>query len=221
MSYIKTFTCGFLDTNAFLIGADNANQVILIDAPPDSFEVVQSALKQDKKELEALLITHPHFDHIMDAHKFASQGIPIIACEGAEGPVAHPDTYGFYPQELATGTEVTRTVKDGDKITLAGLEIEVLSIPGHCEQSVGFYIPADSLCFVGDLIFKGSVGSTNLADADFDVLAASIRNKIYTLQDNVVLLPGHGPETSVGEEKQFNPLCDGLTHVAEKMLFLW
>lgn len=209
MPYLKTFNCGLFETNAYLAAADNSESAVLIDAPPESFETICAALKKDKKKLEALLITHSHIDHILDAAKIAAMGVPIIAYEGSEHHIAHPDTLDIYPAELVEGARVTHTVRDGEKITLAGLKMEVLFVPGHCDYSAAFYMESDSLCFVGDAVFKGSVGRTDLTGGNFDLLATSICNKIYTLPDNVILLSGHGPATTVGDEKNNNPFVRG------------
>ena len=101
--------------------------------------------------------------------------------------------------------EVTRWVEDGESFTALEREILVAHCPGHCPGNVIFHLPEENRCFVGDVIFAGSIGRADLPGGDFDVLENSIHTKIYALADETVLHPGHGPDTTVGQEKETNP----------------
>ena len=101
--------------------------------------------------------------------------------------------------------QVTQWVSDGDKLDLFGREVDVLHVPGHCPGNVAFYVPSKDWCFVGDAIFAGSIGRTDLPGGDFATLEKSIKEKLYTLPGSTTLHPGHGPETTVEHEMATNP----------------
>lgn len=101
--------------------------------------------------------------------------------------------------------KVDRWVRQGERFEALGTTVEVRHVPGHCPGNVLFYFPALQAAFVGDALFAGSIGRTDLPGGDFDTLAQSIREQIYTLPDDTVVYPGHGPDTTVGAEKETNP----------------
>lgn len=211
MSWIKTFPSGPFQTNAFLVGADYSNEAVLIDAPPQCQEAVQAALAEDGRHLAAVLITHAHFDHILDTVEFSDQGIPIYAHKDSVAEIENPQTLGLIPTPEGgfPGAKVSVRISGGESLNLAGLEIKVFEVPGHANGSLAFYCPSESACFIGDLIFQGSIGRTDLPGGDFDILAESIQTAIYTLDDDTTLFPGHGPSTTVGTEKRTNPYVRG------------
>jgi len=209
--YFKTLPAGPFGTNAYLIGPGDSDMAVLIDAPPQCASMVRRTLDEDSRRLAALLITHPHFDHVMDASSFAAEGIPVHAHRDAEAGLAAPDALGLVPtpSEGFPGAEIDVPLAGGDRITLAGMTIHCLSVPGHSPGSLAFHFPDFGLCFVGDAIFQGSVGRTDLPGGDFDRLAESIQTKIYSLSDDTELCPGHGPRSTVGHEKRSNPFVRG------------
>ena len=211
MPYLKTLTAGPIETNAYLIGADSSDRAVLIDAPPESYPMITAHLRDEGRSLEAVLITHSHFDHVIDLHRFAEDGIKIFAHADALNGIEHPDSFGFIPEppQGFTGASVDTVIRGGEVLTAAGLQFRVLEVPGHGPGSVAFLLLDASICFVGDLIFRGSVGRTDIPGADFDELSSSIRNQIYTLDEAVRLFPGHGGPTDVGTEKRSNPFVRG------------
>lgn len=211
MPWIKTIPSGPFQTNAFLIGKDDSDEALLIDAPPQCHKAVQAALAEDGRHLAAVLITHAHFDHILDTVEYSDKGIPIYAHKDSVAEIENPQTLGLIPTPDGgfPGGKVTEQITGGDSLNLAGLEIKVFEVPGHANGSLAFFFPAESTCFVGDLIFQRSIGRTDLPGGDFDTLAESIQTAIYTLDDDTVLFPGHGPSTTVGVEKRTNPYVRG------------
>ena len=105
--------------------------------------------------------------------------------------------------------EIDHWVGEGDEVEILGRHAEVRHVPGHCPGNVLFYLKEEKIALVGDAIFAGSIGRTDLPGGDFEVLEKAIRERIYTLPDDVVLLPGHGPTTTVAREKTTNPLVPG------------
>ena len=211
MPYLKPIIAGPFGTNCYLIGSDSSDEAVLIDAPPDCRSDVMRTLAEDGRRLAALLITHPHFDHTLDAAFFAADGVPIYAHEDAEDGIRNPDTLGLAPYPpggLPEGTGIL-PLAGGKKLKAAGLEIRCLNVPGHSDGSLAFFVPELDGCFVGDVVFRGSVGRTDLPGGDFDRLAESIQNAVYALDDGTVLYPGHGPSTTVGHEKRSNPYVRG------------
>ena len=209
--WIKTIPSGPYQTNAYLTGADGSNIAVLIDAPPECFETVTNILEAENRRLAAVLITHPHFDHTLDASRFSKNGIPIFAHPDAVEGIMNPETLGLIPtpQGGFQGARVMKEISGGEKLNLAGMDISILEVPGHSDGSLAFFIPAYNACFPGDVIFQGSIGRTDLPGGDFNILAESIKKAIYTLEDSIVLYPGHGPLTTVGSEKTSNPYVKG------------
>jgi len=207
MIWLKVLPSGPFQTNAFLLGADDSDEAVLIDAPPECFTEVQNVLVSTGRHLVAVLITHPHFDHILDARWFFEEGIPVYAHSDAVEDIEQPETLGLVPAPEGgyPGARVNHRISGGELLSLAGLELSVLEVPGHSPGSLAFSIPDSKVCFPGDVIFRGSIGRTDLPGGDFEVLAGSIRTAIYSLDDATVLYPGHGPETTVAREKKSNP----------------
>jgi len=211
MPFIKIFNCGVLETNAYLFGSDSDKRVVLLDAPQGCFDVVSAMLKETGRQLEAVLITHAHFDHVLDLGYFAESNITIYAHKDSQDEISNPQTFDMigrptyeFPKE-----KLSVLLSDEADISVAGLEIKVLGVPGHTPDSLAYYIPSYSVCFVGDLIFRDSVGRTDLPGGNFDQLAESIQTRIYSLDDSTIIYPGHGPPTRVGSEKRSNPFVRG------------
>ena len=196
-------------TNAFLAGPEDGDAMILIDAPPDCAAAVRKELERLGRELAAVVITHPHFDHTLDAAAFSARELPVYAHPDAVEGIRHPQTLGLVPEPPDGFPErgEIRLLEPGTVLELAGMDLRVLNVPGHSDGSVALYL--EGHCFVGDVIFAGSVGRTDLPGGSMEVLAESIVSQIYTLPDDTVLHPGHGPDTTVGREKHSNPFVRG------------
>jgi len=211
MLLIKTITSGPFQTNSYLIGAGDSADAILIDAPPDCHVPVMQFLKNEKRRLAAVLITHPHFDHVLDTGLFAHDGVPVYAHADAVSGIEKPETLGLVslPAGGFPAGGVTNLISAGIRLYMAGLDIEVREVPGHSPGSLAFHVADQGLCIVGDVLFRGSIGRTDLPGGDFDLLAESIQTKLYSLHDEVLIYPGHGDSTTVGYEKRSNPYVRG------------
>ncbi|MCG8453979.1 MAG: MBL fold metallo-hydrolase [Spirochaetales bacterium] len=207
---MQQLTSGPFATNAYLIGGQDCDEALLIDAPPGCYNEVLQALHQSQRHLRAVVITHPHFDHLLDAHLFVQDGIPLFCHELAQEGLSSPQAMGLVPEprEGFPSVHPHRLLKDQEQFTLANVTIAVREVPGHSPGSIAL-LSSDGPCFVGDLLFRGSVGRTDLPGGDFDVLAESIQNVVYSLPDSTPIYPGHGPSTTVGEEKRCNPYVQG------------
>ena len=204
---------GPFETNAYLIMAESGPDCCVVDAPKDSGRLLLEEIGRRGLKLTHLLITHGHWDHMCDAHLFADAGAKVVAHrddrELLENIEAYRNRYRSMIPTLSDddfrSVKVDRWVDEGDVVETCGHRFEVRHVPGHCPGSILFYEAGQKLAFVGDAIFKGSVGRTDLPNGDWNQLLTSIRARIYSLPDDVTLLPGHGGQTSVGAEKRTNP----------------
>jgi len=206
---IHTIPSGPLETNTFLID-NGVGEALLIDAPPGGYGDIMPLLKKKKLTLKAVLITHGHFDHVLDAPRFQADGVPLFVHADSEEMVRDPAKWMPFPFPGVDLSGLEWQERDGfleagETRELAGLEVEVRLAPGHCPGSLVFYFPRLSAAFVGDVIFHRSIGRTDLPGGDTALLMDSIRNELLTLPGNTLLHPGHGPLTMVDEEREFNP----------------
>ncbi|MBV9130941.1 MAG: MBL fold metallo-hydrolase [Verrucomicrobia bacterium] len=200
MLHFQTFIGGIFDTNAYLIQTTGGN--ILIDAPTGSSEWIRSL----GVRLDLLVLTHGHPDHFDDAARikrtcrcqvaFHKDGIPLMT---------DPDFFkkrGFFLE--AEPVQPDFLIEETLKTDLCGIPFRVLHVPGHCPGSLCFYSAEDQLLFDGDVLFAGSVGRTDFPGGDHSLLIRGIREKVLTLPDETTVLPGHGTQTTIGEERRHN-----------------
>jgi glyoxylase-like metal-dependent hydrolase (beta-lactamase superfamily II) len=197
------------DENTYVIWLKGRGDCLVID-PGFQPEQILALLDEQNIVPAAILNTHGHSDHIAgnEAMKRRWPNCPLIIGRGDAAKLtdAELNLSARYGRAI-TSPAADRTVCEGDKVSAAGFDLEIREVPGHSAGHVIFLwknnIP--SLAFVGDVIFQGSVGRTDFYDGDMDQLTAGIREKVFDLHDDTVLLPGHGPATMVGIEKQTNP----------------
>ena len=208
---LQVLPAGPLETNAYIFIDKTREEALLIDAPPGVFPMVQSVLKEHGCKLVALLLTHGHWDHIGDAKAIQDLGAEVYAHPGDRNWYENPMTMAVaMPQDLVIEpAKITHWLKGDETLNLLGTSVEVRPVPGHAPGNVLFYFPEHHCAFVGDAIFAGSIGRTDLPGGSFEELEASIKTQIYTLPEDVILLSGHGPETSVAQEKAYNPFVQG------------
>ena len=198
---------GPIGTNCIIAFDKKLGRALVFDAPGDAYKLAQAFAKQHDLKIEALLLTHGHWDHILDSHHFKAAGIPIYAHKDDQFLLENPEKMASYalPGVTFEAVEVDTWLEPDEVVTFLEKLWEVRHVPGHCPGSLLFYNAETETAIVGDAIFAGSVGRTDLPGGDFGVLQTSIRGQIYTLPESTRLFPGHGPETSVGGEKASNP----------------
>lgn len=198
---------GPIETNAWLLINEADNKAILFDAPPQSYNFIMDKVREENCELSALVITHGHWDHMLDTHLFEADGVPVFAHEDTVPFIENPESMSTYamPGLTWTGSSVSNLVDDGDSIEAGGVELRIFSAPGHCPGSIVISIEKMKTVIVGDVIFRGSIGRTDLPGGSFELLSENIVNKLYTMPDDFTLCPGHGPVTTVRFEKANNP----------------
>ena len=201
----RCFTVGPVAENAWIARRDGAGEALLID-PGDEFERLQQAVEALGVTVEAILITHCHFDHIGAVAAMAREtGAPVYCPQGEVPMLRDPNSYtwpGFGPFE---GYEPEETVSGGERLELAGFAIDVIATPGHSPAHVTYSIAGEGAIFSGDVLFAGSVGRTDLPGADHATLLDSIATLLDTLPDETRVLPGHMGTTTLGRERATNP----------------
>ena len=205
----RRFPLGGLWTNGYLF-SDDEGSAFFVDPGGDVKEVLEY-LERHRLTLKGVLLTHGHLDHIAGIEKF----VPLVKDEIYIAPEDAP-FLRRPPEEMqrvlgmeCAGVEVFKTVRDGDVLTVGNLEITVMATPGHTQGSVCYLIRpirqgGKSILASGDTLFAQSVGRTDLPGGDYGALLASLR-KLATLPDDLPVFPGHGPDTTIGRERQNNP----------------
>ena len=201
---IYKFTVGNFAVNNYLVHAYDSSQAILFDAGEDTDPILQ---KIDELGLELLYLvnTHGHGDHIIGNEKILkSTGAQLLIHELDEPYLSDPhlNLAAFLGTDLKS-PKADRTLREGEKISLENLEFLVLHTPGHTPGHIS--LVCNGHAFVGDVIFQGSIGRTDFPLSSSQQLIQSIRSKIYALPDETILYPGHGPNSTVGDEKMSNP----------------
>lgn len=207
MLEIISFTLGPASTNSYLIADSETKEAAVIDPSWDGHIILKAA--QDRNwRIGHLWYTHAHFDHIGGAAAIADalNPLPHVAL--------HPDDHVLWRAggggakwglSIDPGPEPTIDLVHGMILKLGSNEFEVRFTPGHTKGHCVLYVKKENICFCGDLIFNESVGRTDFPGGDFPTLEKSIREQIFIMPNETRLLSGHGPETTVGHEKQFNP----------------
>ncbi len=209
---LHILSSGPIGTIGYLLTAPERGAAILIDAPGDILDPVLPILAREKCKLVELWITHGHWDHTQDAAKvIRATGAKVRAHADDKVLIETPELMSAFlmPGIQLEGIKVDSWLAQGDRFEALGQQVEVRHVPGHCPGNILFYFPALAAAFVGDALFNGSIGRTDLPMGDFDTLERSIRSQIYTLPDETVVYPGHGDRTTVGDEKQSNPYVSG------------
>jgi glyoxylase-like metal-dependent hydrolase (beta-lactamase superfamily II) len=199
---------GMTMTNAYLVCETESKQAVVIDPGWDGEQILWQA-EQRGWTISQVWLTHAHFDHLGGVGAVANAFQPAL-------PVAlHPEDKWLWDMQggapffgidgIDTGPEPSIHLAHGDSLSLGGLEFEVRHAPGHTPGHVMFYCRQAGVLFCGDVIFRSSIGRTDLPRGDFDTLLTSIREQVFSLPDDTRLLNGHGPETTVGFEKAYNP----------------
>ena len=198
---IKTYTAGFLENNIYLVLDEQSRKGLLIDATQCLPEIIEDAKDYD---IKYIFLTHGHFDHILglnDLKKALNAKAVINQNDIIVSDNVNEFTRLFNMPDIVP-PEYEIFVKDGDELIVGNIKIKVLFTPGHTQGGVCYII--DDRMFSGDTLFRESVGRTDLFGGDFSKLKDSIKNKIFKLDENITVYPGHGPTTTIKHEKRYN-----------------
>lgn len=199
---IERITVGELQTNCYLVINKELQKSVLIDAAAQA-KLIQNKIARSKATLEAIIITHGHADHISALDSFEA---PVYIHEKEAHFLKDADKnlsslFGL-PLQVSSRIEI-REVCDNQVIKIAGISLKFIQVPGHTPGSICIHF--DSVLFSGDALFSGSIGRTDLPYGSTKDLIEAIKNKLLILPDETIVYPGHGPSSTIGEEKQHNP----------------
>jgi hydroxyacylglutathione hydrolase len=211
MIHLKVFTCQAFAENTYLIW-DDTKQGIVVDPgfyEKDEFELFDAFIASQQISLTQIVATHCHVDHVLGAWKLSqTYQIPFLIPENEKQVLQSVKVYApMYGFHLYQPAEPYGYLIAGHEISVGKEHASILAVPGHSPGHVAFYFKDSHTLIAGDVLFRESIGRTDLPGGNFETLIASIHNKLFTLPDSVTVYPGHGPETTIGYEKQYNPFC--------------
>ena len=212
---VRSFTVGPVAENSYIFRRDGSDRGLIID-PGDEPEKLLAAIDELGVGLDAILLTHTHFDHVGAVAPVAAATSAPVYCPELEVPVladimSYVPWPGFGPFESYDADE---TIAGGEKLELAGFEIDVIFTPGHSPGHVTFATTdetGDTHLFAGDVLFQGSVGRVDLPGGDWPTLEASIKGLLDTYPDEAIVYPGHMGITTLGAERAGNPFLAGIS----------
>jgi hydroxyacylglutathione hydrolase len=205
---IHVLPSGPIQTIGYLLTESALGEAVLVDAPGGIMDKVAPLLAKEGCTLKELWLTHGHWDHTQDAPKVVRATKALTRGHAADRVLFETPEIMDERMGRKLGLEpllIDAWLTQGERFAVLGRSFEVRHVPGHCPGNVLFYQADTSAAFVGDALFKAGVGRWDFPGGDFDLLARSIREQIYTLPDDTVVFPGHGPRTTVGAEKTDNP----------------
>ena len=226
---IAGFPAAAFDTNCYVVAPAAGEECVVVDPGVEVVAQLEAVLREHRLRPVAVLLTHGHIDHTFSV-------TPVCGARGIAAYI-HPDDAelladpmkGISTQTAAmfggrldwSEPDDVRLLSDGTPLEIAGLEVTVDHAPGHTRGSVVFRLPYDGpaegvpeVALTGDVLFAGSIGRTDLPGGDGDVMRRSLATKILPLRDDVVVLPGHGPQTTIGRERATNPFLRDLSDLA-------
>lgn len=197
---------GPLRCNCSIIGDENTREAMVID-PGDDIEDVLTVLQKHSLTVKQIIITHAHIDHVGGAMKLrAATGAPILLNENDYALLQMLDEQAAWIGMAAPEkVEIDQNARPADTVKAGSLAAQILHTPGHTEGSICLYFATEKRLIAGDTLFAGNIGRTDLPGGSFDKLIRSIHEKVLTLPDETVVVPGHGSLTSIGEERESNP----------------
>lgn len=202
---IEHFVVGMVGTNCYFAVNEETKECLIID-PGDNADLLAGKIADGGYTPMAVLLTHGHFDHIMGVEGLRTQfDIPVYVHEDDAEMLERPQLNAGAMIGASVSVKADRTVRDGDVLNLAGMEIHVLHTPGHTPGGVCYYFPKEEVVFSGDTLFCESVGRTDLPGGSMSALIRSVREKVLKLPDLTIVYTGHGEPTKIGDEKRCNP----------------
>ncbi len=205
---LKTLTVGELGTNCYILGDEEKQQAMVID-PGGDFKIIETHIKKLKLKIRYIVLTHGHIDHIgalSQLKKTTGAEILIHSKDSAMLRDPHQNLSVFSGDSMVAG-RADRLLGEGDVIEFGTIKLEVLHTPGHTPG--GISLLTDKMIFTGDALFCGSIGRTDFPGSSHQQLIGSIKEKLLTKDDDFVIYPGHGPSSTIGQERRNNPFLTG------------
>lgn len=197
---------GPLQCNCSIVGDETTHEAMVID-PGDEIEEILTLVQKHKLQVKQIVVTHAHIDHVGGAMKLrAATGAPILLNQNDYALLKMLDVQAAWLGMKSPGkVEIDQNLGPADVVKAGPLVANVMHTPGHTEGSICLYFPAEKKLIAGDTLFAGSVGRTDLPGGSFEKIMASLHGQVLALPDETVVIPGHGPETTIGEERESNP----------------
>ena len=200
---------GPLQCNCSIFGDEQSREALVVD-PGDDIDQVLGIIRRHQLKVTAILITHAHIDHIGGAQKLKqATGAPVYM---NANDMELKRMLGIQASWLGVSEpeqpDIDVPMKEGDSVILGAAEFHVLHTPGHTQGSVSLWIPSEGKLIAGDTLFRDSIGRTDLPGGDGRQILRSIRDKLLPLPPETVVIPGHGHNTTIGRERQFNPFVN-------------
>ncbi|MFO7884097.1 MAG: MBL fold metallo-hydrolase [Desulfobacteraceae bacterium] len=201
---IKSLEVGPIMANCYILGCEDTGEAAVID-PGDEADRILIKLSEARLKVKYLINTHGHFDHVAanKRMKEITDADLLIHPEDAPMLAELNKAASSFGLSAENSPDADRHINDGDEISFGSITLKVIHTPGHSRGGICLYTPG--YLFVGDTLFAGSIGRTDLPGGSYDTLIASIKEKLLVFDDNTIVYPGHGPETTIGREKKINP----------------
>jgi glyoxylase-like metal-dependent hydrolase (beta-lactamase superfamily II) len=202
----KALAVGLLEVNCYVLGDEETKEAVVIDPGGDE-DAILEVLKHHGLKLKTIIDTHGHFDHV-DANQPLKEatGAKIAIHEADAAMLSKPSAEAmFFTGNRLRLSDADILLKEGDVLSFGGYRLKVLHTPGHTPGGISLLMEGHTLVYVGDLLFQGSIGRTDFPGGSFEDLINAVRTKIFPLGDNYTVFPGHGPVTTVGQERKYNP----------------
>ena len=201
---IKCLPVGPIMANCFILGCEETLRAAVID-PGDEADRILTSLAESQLTLEYIINTHGHFDHVGANKRLKDASQAPILIHALDAPMlnqlaASASAWGL---TIENSPSPDRTIDEGDSVSVGNITLTVIHTPGHTPGGVSLKTPGH--VFVGDTLFSGSIGRTDFPGGSFETLRASIQEKLFALDDDVQVYTGHGPQTTIGQERRYNP----------------
>jgi hydroxyacylglutathione hydrolase len=197
---------GPLQCNCSIIGDEASREAMVID-PGDNIADVLALIQKHNLQVKQIVVTHAHIDHVGGAMKLrAATGAPILLNQNDYTLLKMLDVQAAWIGVPPPGkVDIDHSIGELDKVQAGSLVAQVMQTPGHTEGSICLYFPAQKKLIAGDTLFAGSIGRTDLPGGSFEKIISSLHEKLLTLSDETIVVPGHGPLTNIGQERDSNP----------------
>ena len=214
MMQVLCLTFNPFEENTYLL-YDASRECIIVDpgcSTPSEERALDKAIEERNLTPVRLINTHAHIDHVLGVdHVHNKYGLELELHDGERTTLALlPQISAMYGMPLAPVEAPVKSIAEGDTVEFGSSKLKVLYTPGHSPASICLYNESDRIVIAGDVLFNRSIGRTDLPGGDYDTLIASITDELLPLGDDVVVYPGHGPETTIGDERRYNPFIAGL-----------